>query len=162
MEIWETLKIKDIDGTWYLLTGMIRDVIEVEAETLKNMNNKQMLEFIKDIDIEKLKNSGHRMNVENNGKLEILWHTSFTKEEYLKDSNESVFNTRDETDKIEQALSLAFRYSQIDGTHHKDWVIDQMVKVLTGKKGYDTFLETYEEKDENGIPQYEWNEGIAP
>jgi len=32
------------------------------------------------------------------------------------------------------ALKIAFRYGSMDGAHHKTWVIDQMVRCLTGKK----------------------------
>jgi len=31
-------------------------------------------------------------------------------------------------DRIQAALNLAYRYGQIDGGHHKAWVIDQMVR----------------------------------
>lgn len=34
--------------------------------------------------------------------------------------------------RIARALDLARRYGGIDGDHHKTWVIDQMVRVLTG------------------------------
>ncbi len=32
----------------------------------------------------------------------------------------------------EAALDLAMRYGQTDGDYHKAWVIDQMVRILTG------------------------------
>lgn len=35
-------------------------------------------------------------------------------------------------EKIAKALSIAFQYGQIDGDHHKAWVIDQMVRALIG------------------------------
>jgi hypothetical protein len=35
-------------------------------------------------------------------------------------------------ERIERALDFAVRYGQIDGDHHKMWVIDQMVRALTG------------------------------
>jgi hypothetical protein len=35
-------------------------------------------------------------------------------------------------DKIGLATYYAFRYGQIDGSHHKQWVIDQMVRILLG------------------------------
>lgn len=60
---------------------------------------------------------------------------------------------------IEAALEIAFRFSQIDGDHHKAWVIDQMVRSLTGDK-YEEWVENYR-FDENG-EEYEWDEGIAP
>lgn len=35
-------------------------------------------------------------------------------------------------DRIKKAIDLAVRYGGIDGDHHKVWVIDQMVRALTG------------------------------
>lgn len=34
--------------------------------------------------------------------------------------------------RITLALQFAVSYGQIDGAHHKTWVIDQMVRALTG------------------------------
>lgn len=54
------------------------------------------------------------------------------------------------------ALAVAFAYADIDGGHHKQWVIDQMVRAITGEN-YQEFLDTYND------PEYgEWDEGIAP
>ena len=36
-------------------------------------------------------------------------------------------------EKINKALEIAFEYGQIDGEHHKTWVIDQIVRTLTRK-----------------------------
>ena len=36
---------------------------------------------------------------------------------------------------INQALKIAYQNGQSDGGHHKMWVIDQMVRALTGEKG---------------------------
>ena len=64
--------------------------------------------------------------------------------------------------KIKEALRIAFEYGQIDGDHHKLWVIDQMVRALT-RDDYDKWIEEYEEVDEEtGESQYFWEEGIAP
>lgn len=45
---------------------------------------------------------------------------------------------------------------QIDGSHHKTWVIDQIARTILGDK-YDEFVEWYEQDGE-----YEWEIGIAP
>lgn len=58
--------------------------------------------------------------------------------------------------RIEDALGFAWQYGQIDGNHHKMWVIDQIVRVLLGD-GYEKWVEEYEGDDE-----YEWDVGIAP
>ena len=62
--------------------------------------------------------------------------------------------------KIDKALEIAFQYGQIDGSHHRLWVIDQMVRVLSDY--YDTFVKEYEEEDENGEKLYIWDCGITP
>lgn len=90
----------------------------------------------------------------------------------------------DTSDRIKHALEIAFRYSQIDGAHHKDWAIDQMVRALTGcpiehkdTKDYNDVPYSYEyqgESDEykkfvqehndgeDGPDTYSWDTGIAP
>ena len=69
----------------------------------------------------------------------------------------------DLTGAINKALQLAFDWGQVDGDHHKMWVIDQMVRALLGD-GYEytQWVEAYQEIDEEGEPQYFWDEGIAP
>ena len=54
--------------------------------------------------------------------------------------------------KIEDAVQLAVDYGWIDGAHHKDWVIDQMVQELLGTVKYNDLRQA--------IP--DWEEGIAP
>ena len=64
------------------------------------------------------------------------------------------------TDQIEKAIEIAVTYGGIDGAHHKDWVIDQMVRVLAGDS-YDKIVkEACEGKD--GPNTYTWEVGIAP
>jgi hypothetical protein len=41
--------------------------------------------------------------------------------------------------KILAALDIAIRYGQIDGAHHKTWVIDQIVRLLAGND-YDKLI----------------------
>lgn len=55
------------------------------------------------------------------------------------------------------ALAIIEQYGQIDGAHHKAWVIDQVVRALQGDdKHYAKFIRTYERDG------YTWDEGIAP
>jgi hypothetical protein len=35
-------------------------------------------------------------------------------------------------ERIKKALEIAVEYGGVEDTHHKDWVIDQMVRALTG------------------------------
>ena len=55
-----------------------------------------------------------------------------------------------------EAVNLAYQYGQIDGAHHKAWVIDQMVRSILGDS-YEAFVADYENDGE-----YEWDKGIAP
>lgn len=86
--------------------------------------------------------------------------------------------------RIAKALEFAVEYGSIDGAHHKDWVIDQMVRALTGCpmvtvnaldwKGIPFQFEKQGESDEyrklvadakdgaDGPDSYEWDTGIAP
>lgn len=60
-----------------------------------------------------------------------------------------------DAERIEAALDIALD-GQIDGSHHKTWVIDQIVRALTGDN-YEAWVTEYEENGE-----YEWDRGIAP
>ncbi len=57
---------------------------------------------------------------------------------------------------IDKVINIAYEYGQIDGAHHKTWVIDQMIRELLGTE-YDKFIKEYEEDGE-----YTWDIGIAP
>lgn len=57
--------------------------------------------------------------------------------------------------KVENTLGIAFEYGQIDGSHHRVWCIDQMVRELADD--YDNFIQEYEEDGE-----YKWDIGIHP
>jgi hypothetical protein len=64
------------------------------------------------------------------------------------------------TTPVGRALELAHRYGQIDGGHHKAWVIDQMVRALTGD-GYAEWIAKSKAGDD-GPNTYGWDEGICP
>ena len=63
-------------------------------------------------------------------------------------------------DDAESALRVLLDYSQIDGAHHKAWVIDQAVRHLAGPY-YEELIAAYK-TGEDGPETYEWNEGIEP
>lgn len=87
-------------------------------------------------------------------------------------------------DRIADALNFAQSYGQEDGGRHKMWVIDQMVRSLTGcplepredvhadgtKYTYQALGESDEYRTfvaehnagEDGPDTYSWDEGIAP
>jgi len=58
-------------------------------------------------------------------------------------------------EKIDKALEVILDYWGIDGDHHKQWVIDQVVRLLTGEN-YDDWVSEYEKYDDD------WDSGIAP
>lgn len=65
-------------------------------------------------------------------------------------------------ERIQKALALIFKYTGIQGIHHKQWLLDQIVRVLSedGSKYYDWVREYC--KGDEGPNTYEWDEGIAP
>jgi len=87
-------------------------------------------------------------------------------------------------ERIGKALELAVAYGGVDGDHHKAWVIDQMVRALTGcpmvtktAVDYRGKPYTYEDRGESeeyeklvadacdgedGPDTYTWETGIAP
>jgi hypothetical protein len=65
-----------------------------------------------------------------------------------------------DAERIRAALELIGRYGGIDGAHHKQWVLDQVVRALTGD-GYDAWVAACKAGDD-GPETYEWDEGIPP
>ena len=63
----------------------------------------------------------------------------------------SIGQTFREMDKVYDAVEIAIDYGQYDGAHHKQWVIDQMLRKLLDDKYYEVI-----EK----VP--DWDTGIAP
>lgn len=60
----------------------------------------------------------------------------------------------------EAALEIALQYGGIDGAHHKMWIIDQMVRALTGDRYTQWVADA--KAGEDGPDTYEWDEGIVP
>lgn len=58
----------------------------------------------------------------------------------------------------QRVIDLIVDYGSIDGADHKQWVLDQIVRVIAGVN-YDAFVETYM-SDEDGM--IDWDRGIAP
>lgn len=65
-----------------------------------------------------------------------------------------------ESERINEAIELAVRYGGFDGAHHKDWVIDQMVRILAGERYEQIVLEACDGED--GPDTYSWEIGVAP
>ena len=67
-----------------------------------------------------------------------------------------------DSERIDEALQVILLYGDIDGDHHKQWVIDQVVGMLTGsKKAYKKWVDAYCSDGENP-KAYECDPGIAP
>lgn len=64
--------------------------------------------------------------------------------------------------RIVSALNMAYDYGGVDGAHHKEWIIDQMVKaLLDSDEKYVQWKKKF--NDGNAGPNtYEWPTGIAP
>lgn len=68
--------------------------------------------------------------------------------------------SKHDNQRISAALNIATRYGQIDGEHHKSWVIDQMCRELLGDK-YAAWVADHN-RGEDGDNTYVWEIGIAP
>ena len=67
--------------------------------------------------------------------------------------------------RINDALSLIMSYSGIAGDHHKQWVLDQVVRALAQSPAkYHQWVRTSKgEWDEREHAyEYDWDEGIPP
>ena len=62
-------------------------------------------------------------------------------------------------ERIDEALDLITRYGGIDGAHHKQWVLDQVVRVLA--PDYGDWLAEYA-IGEDGPHTYQWDQGVPP
>ena len=61
--------------------------------------------------------------------------------------------------KTDQALDLIYSCGGIDGAHHKQWLLDQLVRTLS--TNYAKWVQEYQD-GEDGPQTYEWDTGIAP
>ena len=67
------------------------------------------------------------------------------------------------SERVEDALDLILRYGGIDGAHHKQWVLDQVVRTLTGRDDFEyQYWRMEHAAGEDGPETYEWDEGIPP
>lgn len=61
--------------------------------------------------------------------------------------------------KIKKALDLITQYGGVDGGHHKQWLLNEIVQTLSSN--YDLWIKDYED-GEDGPETYTWDVGIAP
>jgi len=62
--------------------------------------------------------------------------------------------------RINEAISIALEFGGVDGSHHKQWVIYQMVRELAGKRYKRIIANACDEKDKPRT--FSWDDGIAP
>jgi hypothetical protein len=62
--------------------------------------------------------------------------------------------------KVKVALELIERFGGTDGAHHKQWLIDQILRALTGND-YVKWVAEWE-SGAHGPKTYFWDDGIAP
>lgn len=63
--------------------------------------------------------------------------------------------------KCHRVLNLLSEYGGIDGAHHKQWLLDQIARTVSGDVGYPDWVAAYQD-GEDGPETYEWDTGIAP
>lgn len=59
--------------------------------------------------------------------------------------------------KKQRAIAFALEWAPTDGSHHKQWTIDQMLRILTGRH-YDHVIEYWKQLAREDT----WDEGTAP
>ena len=64
------------------------------------------------------------------------------------------------SEKLRRILDLIEQYGGIDGVHHKQWVLDQSVRVIA-ENNYNDWVKTYQ-VGEDGPDTFYWDTGIAP
>ena len=64
-----------------------------------------------------------------------------------------------DSEKVKEALGLIGVWAGIDGEHHKQWLLNELVHVLADD--YDKWVADWE-NGEDGPKTYEWDNGIAP
>ena len=70
-------------------------------------------------------------------------------------------NTEQLRKRIASALEIARDFGQINGDHHRLWVIDQMVRALTGD-AYERWVLAVSSNLHDPSEPYGWETGIAP
>jgi hypothetical protein len=70
--------------------------------------------------------------------------------------------TRTREERIDGACDLIRDYGDIDGAHHKQWLLDQVLRMLcVDNDEYSAWVAAYE-TGSDGPYTYEWDVGRAP
>jgi hypothetical protein len=65
-----------------------------------------------------------------------------------------------DTERVEQAINMALDWGATDGAHHKQWALDQVVRILAGDRYEQVITDWCAGPD--GPYMYSWDTGIAP
>jgi hypothetical protein len=60
----------------------------------------------------------------------------------------------------DELVEVILDYGGIDGAHHKQWILDQLLRRMLGSQ-YEAKIEEWQ-SGEDGPETYLWDEGIAP
>lgn len=65
-------------------------------------------------------------------------------------------------EKLANIANLIKEFGGIDGAHHKQWLLDQILReIASDEKAYDEWVREWND-GEDGATTYEWDTGIAP
>ena len=64
--------------------------------------------------------------------------------------------------RVNAAASIAMRYGMVDELHHKQWVIDQMLRAMLGEVVYAKWIEDCNNDEVITAGHTPWDEGVAP
>lgn len=117
--------------------------IEEEIEWLKEENDR-------------LRSALTVSNLSNGNLRDVILEHAALGEKRQKENEELMRALSQAENKIGSALLILEEDSQVDGAHHKAWVIDQIARALTDDE-YERWVEDYCEGD-----TYEWDEGVIP
>lgn len=89
----------------------------------------------------------------------------YRKHATLLKMSESKGSNAGPADRIARAVDIVTKYGGIAGDHHKQWVIDQIVRVLLSKEDYEAWRQEMRGEYDSEEDQWEyedWDEGTAP
>lgn len=124
------------------------------------IDNFEVVTYLTEYGRRGIKENVKRLQKENEEKDKYIKHSEEITTEMNEDINKLLIEIKEKDKQIEEVLNLIFEFGQIDGDHHKAWVIDQIVKILTKDK-YDEWVRNYVYDEETG-DTYSWYKGIAP
>ena len=70
----------------------------------------------------------------------------------LSNKDKELLHIVDSNQAIADVADFVNQYGRIDGSHHKQWVIDQTLRMLLGEAGYDEWIKECGDEWDIGIP----------